>query len=252
MRQRRGDDVLQREARLGRRARLLVVRDLEPRRGRCRRRRCSMSSGRRFMLLLQRERAVDRGEGVAAARVVLERHARDVEVLAERRRAPFSQSGLSPIARPKPASPSITSSEPVTPSRAASAAVTPASAARPGVQRLRHRVHAERLLQPGGEGRHRRQRMGELARVRVPAASAAAARGAEAADGAGVVPVLVVRAAHRRADARRDLVADDDGAQEVRGRSARARAPRRWSARRGDRCRRGRCRRPPPCAPRCR
>src|SRR3954470_10124885 len=40
--------------------------------------------------------------------------------------------------------------------------------------------------------------------------------GAKAADCAGVVPVLVMRAAHRRADARRDLVADDDRAQEIR------------------------------------
>ena len=48
----------------------------------------------------------------------------------------LSQSGLSDIARPKPASPSMTSSEPVTPSFAASAAVTPASAARPACSGL--------------------------------------------------------------------------------------------------------------------
>ena len=46
------------------------------------------------------------------------------------------QSGPSAIARPKPASPSMTSSEPVTPSRAESAAVTPASAARPACSGL--------------------------------------------------------------------------------------------------------------------
>src|SRR5438874_2476917 len=37
--------------------------------------------------------------------------------------------------------------------------------------------------------------------------------GAEAADGAGVVPIFIMRSAHRRGDARRDLVADDNGAQ---------------------------------------
>ena len=55
-------------------------------------------------------------------------------------------------------------------------------------------------------------------------ASSRAARrggaGAEAADGAGVVPVAVVRAAHRRADARGNLVADDDRAQEGLARCA--------------------------------
>jgi len=48
----------------------------------------------------------------------------------------FCQSGPSLMARPKPASPSMTSSPPITPSRAASAAVTPASAARPACSGL--------------------------------------------------------------------------------------------------------------------
>ena len=47
-----------------------------------------------------------------------------------------AQSGELPIAWPKPASPSSTSSAPVTPTPAASAAVTPASAARPACSGL--------------------------------------------------------------------------------------------------------------------
>ena len=83
----------------------------------------------------------------------------------------------------------------------------------PGVQRLRHRVHAERLLQPGGEGGDGRERVREALAVELEQLGGGRG-GAEAADGAGVVPVLVVRAAHRRADAGRDLVADDHRAQE--------------------------------------
>ena len=83
----------------------------------------------------------------------------------------------------------------------------------PGVQRLRHRVHAERLLQPGGEGGDGRERVREAGPVELEQLGRGRC-GAEAADGAGVVPVLVVGAAHRRADAGRDLVADDHRAQE--------------------------------------
>ena len=40
-------------------------------------------------LLLQRQRAVDGGEDMAAAGVVLERHAGDMKILAERRQRPL-------------------------------------------------------------------------------------------------------------------------------------------------------------------
>ena len=45
----------------------------------------SMSVRKQAHLLLQRQRAVDGGEDMAAAGVVLERHAGDMKILAERR-----------------------------------------------------------------------------------------------------------------------------------------------------------------------
>src|SRR6266542_2502861 len=80
----------------------------------------------------------------------------------------------------------MTSSEPVTPSAAASAAVTPASAARPACSGF------------------------DIESLRKACCSPA-----EAADGAGVVPVAVMRPPHRGTDAGRDLVADDDRAKEL-------------------------------------
>src|SRR5205823_10552434 len=74
---------------------------------------------------------------------------------------------------------------------------------------------AERLLQRRGEGRDGGERMRELALIELQQLGGGRG-GAEAADGAGVVPVTVMRAAHQGADARRDLVADDHGTQEVR------------------------------------
>ena len=130
-------------------------------------------------LRLQRERAVDGGEGVAAAGVVLDRHAGDVEVLAERgeRALPVGPAGPSPIARPKPASPSMhverTGDALGRGERGGDARFGGA----PGVQRLGHRVHAERLLQAGGKGRDGGERVRE-ARLRpgrrISAAAAAA------------------------------------------------------------------------------
>ena len=158
---------------------------------------------------------------------------------------PCSQSGL--VAHRAAEADCITSSEPVTPSRAGERRGDARLGRAPGVQRLGHRVHAERLLQAGGEGRHGGERMRELLAVELQRLGGGGG-GAEAADGAGVVPVLVVRLAHRRADARGDLVADHD---RPAGSSRQRTWPRQWSARPGGRCRRGRCRRLPPCARRC-
>src|SRR6266850_938168 len=212
MRERRRHDVLHREARFGRRARLLVVRDLHA---------GSVGAdiypldvrGREAQFVFQRERAIDGGEGVAAAGVVLERHARDVEVAPEpgerllpvgvvAHRAAEARFAFHHVER---AGDAFARRERRGDARLGRAA---------GVQRLRHRVHAEGLLQSGGERGYRSESMGESLRVQLQQLGGGGT-GPEAADGAGVVPVAVMRASHRGADARRDLIADDDGAQEI-------------------------------------
>ena len=101
----------------------------------------------------------------------------------------------------------------MTPSRAASAAVTPASAAWPACSGFDIESMRNACCSPAEK----------VATVASACAKRVAieleqlgrrGRGAEAADGAGVVPVLVVGAAHRGADAGRDLVPDDHRAQE--------------------------------------
>ena len=89
------------------------------------------------------------------------------------------------IARPKPASPSITSSDPVTPSRRRERGGDARLGGAARVQRLGHRIHAEGLLQAGGEGRDRRQRVREALRVQLQQLAAAAQ-----APNTPMVPVL--------------------------------------------------------------
>jgi hypothetical protein len=82
------------------------------------------------------------------------------------------------------------------------------------VQGLRHRVHAEGLLEPGREGRDRRERVSEAGRIEAEQLRRRGCR-AKAADRAGVVPVAVMRAAHRGADPGGNLVTDDHPAQKA-------------------------------------
>ena len=72
---------------------------------------------------------------------------------------------------------------------------------------------AESLLQGGGEGAGGADGVGELGPVQ-PQDGGDRGRGAERADGPRGVPIPVVRGLHGDADPRRDLVADDDGAQQ--------------------------------------
>ncbi len=83
-----------------------------------------------------------------------------------------------------------------------------------GMQRLGHRVGAEGLLEARGEGARGAHGVDELLGIETEDRRRRRGR-AEAADGAGRVPVLVVRRHHDGADARRDLVADDDRAHEA-------------------------------------
>src|SRR5439155_632408 len=77
------DDILHREARLSRSARRFVMRDLQA--GAVGTDAYALDLRRpQAHLRLEGERAVDSGEGMPAAGVVLERHARDVEVAAQR------------------------------------------------------------------------------------------------------------------------------------------------------------------------
>ena len=206
MRQRGRDDVFEREASLRRRARR--SRSARPRAPPCRSRprsaRCPPAcTCMRFFS----------SSAPSIAAKVWPQHAWFLNVMRvmwkslPRVARPFPSRGLSPIAAAKP---TITSSDPVTPSRAASAAVDARLAPRgrraaawtsspcgtPAAGRRRRsspwRAHARTACGPSFERLGRRR------------------RGAEAADGAGVVPVLVVRLAHRRADAGGDLVADHD------------------------------------------
>ena len=162
---------------------------------------------------LQRECPIDGSERVTAARMVLERRARDMEISAEHgecllpvgvvaHRAPEARFAFHDIER---AGDAFARRQCRGDTRLGGAA---------GVQRLRHRVHAEGLLQAGRERGHRGEGMGESRPVQLQKLRGRRAR-AEAADGAGVVPVAVMRASHRRADARRDLVADDHRPQEI-------------------------------------
>src|SRR5882672_9842908 len=74
----------------------------------------------------------------------------------------------------------------------------------PRVHGLGHRIRAERLLQAGGESGDRRERMREVLCVEAEQFGGGTRR-AEAAYGASVVPVVVVRTAHSGGDPRRDL-----------------------------------------------
>jgi hypothetical protein len=189
---------------------------------------------------LEGKRAVDRGERVAAARVVLERHPGDVEIAAERgkrvRPVGIATHGATearvtlehveraddPLGRGK---------------RRRDARLC--GAAR--MQGLRHRVHAEGLLEPGREGRDCRERVSEAERIEAEQLRRRGCR-AKAADRPGVVPVSIVRAAHRGADAGGYLVAHDHPAQKgFPGRAPRmGQRERRGSSARRDRCCRGR------------
>ena len=160
-------------------------------------------------LSLQRQRTIDGGKGVAATSVVLEGHARDMKIAAERgdRCLPVwsiahgaTQAGVAfqNIQRPGDAS-------------ARHLCRQHTGFCRPSrVQRFRHRIHAKGLLQASGKGADGGQGM----RVRRAVELVQRRRcsgGAKAADRAGVVPVLVMRAAQCGADAGRDFVAGDHG-----------------------------------------
>ena len=162
-----------------------------------------------------RERAIDGGKRMAAAGVVLERHAADVEVAAERgqcpgpvgvvaHRAPVARFAFDHVERSCDA---LARGE-----RRGDACFR--GMAR--VQGLRHRVHAKSLLQAGGKGGRGGERVGEAPGIQAEGLRRGR-RGAEAADGAGVVPVLVVRTPHRRADARGDFISHHYGAKQIPG-----------------------------------
>ncbi len=104
------------------------------------------------------------------------------------------------------------SSDPVTPSAAASGRGDAGFRSASRVHGLGHRIRAKRLLQARGESGDRRERVGEALCVEAEHLGCGARR-AKTADGAGVVPVPVVSAAHGLGDARGDLVADDHRAQ---------------------------------------
>ncbi len=160
----------------------------------------------------QRERPVDGGEGMPAAAVVLEGHGRDVEDLAQPLAGVFP---VGPIAHgPAQARFAVDHVQRTGDAFARGEGREQAGfRGAAGMQGLRHRVHAEGLLQPRGEGGHRGERVRELRAVQ---AQKHRRRGCapEAADGAGRMPVAIVRPAQGGADPRRDLVAGDDGAQE--------------------------------------
>ncbi len=167
---------------------------------------------------LQFERTVDGGEGVSAAGVVLEGHAGDVKIRAERgcRLVPVgavahgaAEAGFA-LEHVERTGYAFARGE-----RGEQSCFRGVA----GVQGLGHRIHAEGLLQARGERRDRGKRVRKAFCIQA-VDGGSRGRGAEAADGAGVVPVAIMRAPHGRADARGYLVADDDAAQE--GLAARA------------------------------
>ena len=166
----------------------------------------------------QRKGAVDGGEGVAAAGVVLESHLRDVEVLVQRgeRALPVR------VAAHRPTEARFAFHDIERSGQALCCCEGRGDAGfrgAPRVHGLGHRIRAKRLLQAGGESGDRGERMGEAPSVEAEQLGRGARR-AETADGSGVVPVPVVSAAHGRGDARGDLVADDHRAQELLARGA--------------------------------
>jgi hypothetical protein len=228
VRERGGDEIRGGKARLGRGRGLGDPGDLERRAVAPDAHARDLARGHAHFLL-QRERAVDRGEGVAATGVVLEGHLADVEVFTQRRQRALP---IGPFAH-RPSEPGFAFDDVERPGDAFRGAERRADArlgGAAGVHRLGHGVRPEGLLQAGGEGGDRGERVREAAGVE-PEHLGGGARRAEAADRAGVVPVLVVRAAHRLSDARRYFVADDHRAQEGLARRA---ARLRNGERRGD------------------
>lgn len=110
---------------------------------------------------LKRQRGIDSRENVTAARVVLERDPRNMELASERgqRLVPIrpvahgvaeASIALDYVERSGHAFACSKGREQTAFGRAA------------GVERLRHRVHSERLLEPGGKRRSRCERVREL------------------------------------------------------------------------------------------
>ena len=85
------------------------------------------------------------------------------------------------------------------------------------VQGLGHRVHAKGLLQTGGKGAHRGQRVGIGAGRQAVQGGGRSGR-AKAAHGAGVVPMFVVGAAQGGTNAGGYFIACHHGAQQVQAR----------------------------------
>ena len=199
MHERRGNHVLEAEAPFGRGDGILVARDFL---GRAIRTDTHAGDVGRLHaeLALRLLRAIDGRKGVAAAGVVLDRHHRDVVHAAERGHRFLP---VRPVAHG--AAHARFAFDHV--ERAGDAFTRPGCGEDPGfrrvtrVQGLGHGVHAERLLQRGRHGGAGGERMREAFGVEPVELGGRGGR-AERADGAGVVPVLVVRAPHGGADAR--------------------------------------------------
>ena len=171
--------------------------------------------GRKAVRSFEVQHAIDGGESVAAAAVVLESHLRDVVVRAE------AGGCLAPIdggahggAEPGFAFEHV--------ERAGHAILGAQRGHGTGfggmarVERLRHRIRAEGLLQGRRHRRRCRECVCEFFTVEFEDGGNGGG-GAIGADRAGRMPILVVRRLHREADACRDLVADDDRGEEVGG-----------------------------------